>query len=299
MDNLSTLRDYVRYCATQMLKKGVFSGHGTANAFDEAYALVLHVLHLPFDTPEVYLGAHLTADEQTHILAMLQRRVDERMPLPYLMGYARFAGLDFTVTQEVLIPRSPIAELIESQFEPWVEVEQVTQILDLCTGSGCIGIACAYAFPDAHVDITDISYPALAVAKTNIQQHACDGQVKPILSDLFDALDGHKYDLIVSNPPYVSEAEVAALPPEYHKEPVLGLLAGKAGLDVVQRILAQARDHLTAHGVLVVEVGATADVLAETYPNVPFMWFDFEFGGEGVFLLTAEQLDNYADTFSH
>jgi len=297
MDNLTTLRDYVRYCASQLLKKNVFSGHGTENAFDEAYALVLHVLHLPFDMPEVYLGAHITAEEQAQILALLKRRVDERMPLPYLMGYARFAGLDFTVTQDVLIPRSPIAELIESQFEPWLEVDKVKRILDLCTGSGCIGIACAYAFSDASIDITDISYPALEVANKNIENHGCDAQVSAILSDLFDALAGRKYDLIVSNPPYVSETEAAALPPEYHKEPPLGLLAGKAGLDVVQRILEQARQYLTPHGVLVVEVGATADVLAETYPNVPFMWFDFEYGGEGVFLLTAEQLENYAGEF--
>ena len=209
----------------------------------------------------------------------------------------RFAGLDFVVNDAVLIPRSPIAELIESRFAPWLDAEEVTSVLDLGCGSGCIGIAAAYAFPNALVDLVDISPAALEVATRNIERHGLEGRVSAIQSDLFAAVSGERYDLMVSNPPYVSSAEMRGLPEEFRYEPALGLEAGDDGLDVVARILAEAADYLQPRGVLVVEVGSSAEHLLRRYPGVPFLWLDFERGGDGVFLLTAEQVSEWRDIF--
>lgn len=292
-----TIRDFVRWGASRFNEKGLFYGHGTDNALDEAAVLVLSALSLPADLPSAYLDCRVTPAERERILAILHQRIDERVPAAYLTREVMFAGLRFYVDERVLVPRSPIAELIENGFAPWVSDASVGRVLDLCTGSGCIAIGCAYCFPDASVDAVDISTKALEVARINIERHRLSDRVEPILSDLFDGLKGRRYDLIVSNPPYVSLDEYSNLPVEYHREPIVGLEAGHDGLDVVSRILEQAVDYLEPGGVLVMEVGSSAAALIERYPEVPFMWFDFERGGDGVFLLTAEELQEHRSWF--
>lgn len=296
-EGLISLRDWVRWGASRFRQAGLVFGHGTDNALDEALALVLHAVHLSHDLPADFLSSRVTSDEAAEIHDLLRQRVEQRIPAAYLIGEARFAGLDFDVDRSVLIPRSPIAELIQEGFAPWLDPHQVTSVLDLCTGSGCIGIACAHAFPEALVDLTDISPAALEVAGRNIERHALEGRVRALQADVYDGLDGERYDLIVSNPPYVSSDEMASLPDEYRHEPVLALHAGEDGMDIVARILAGGADTLRPGGIMVVEVGASADLLLARYPGVPFLWLDFEHGGDGVFLLTAEQLDEYRDLF--
>ena len=294
---LRSLRDWVRWGASRFNEAGLFFGHGTDNALDEALALVLHALHLRHDIPADYLDARITAAESAAVAELFAQRLDRRIPAAYQIGEARFAGLDFYVDENVLIPRSPIAELIEEGFAPWLDPDQVSSVLDLCCGSGCIGIACAYAFPLALVDLADISPAALDVATRNIERHDLEGRVRALRADVYDGLDGERYDLIVSNPPYVSSAEMQGLPDEYRHEPELGLEAGDDGMDVVARILAGGAEYLSPGGIMVVEVGFSADLLIGRYPDVPFLWLDFQRGGDGVFLLTAEQLDDYRDVF--
>ncbi len=292
---LLTLRDWVRWGASLFNANALYFGHGTDNALDEALALVLHAVHLDHSLPASFLDARVTQTEAQRIAQLMKRRVDERVPLAYLTGHARFAGLDFIVTPDVLIPRSPIAELIEASFQPWINPDSIDSVLDLCCGSGCIGIATAVALPDAHVDLVDISDKAIAVAEKNIQRHRLDAQVSAIESDLFECLDGRRYDLILCNPPYVSSDEYAALSGEYHQEPILGLEAGGDGLDVVRRILEEAADFLNPGGVLIVEVGSAAAALIDNYPDLPFTWLDFAHGGDGVFLLSREELVEAGD----
>ncbi|MDX1654949.1 MAG: 50S ribosomal protein L3 N(5)-glutamine methyltransferase [Candidatus Competibacteraceae bacterium] len=295
--HLLTIRDYIRYGASRMNQAQVHFGHGTDNGLDEAAALVLHTLDLPPDLHSEYFSARLVPEERRRVLALLERRVQERIPAAYLMHQAWFMGLPFYVDERVLVPRSPSAELIEGQFVPWVDPQRVEAILDLCTGSGCIGIACAYAFADARVDLADIDPGALEVARRNVADHGLDERVEVIRSDLFDALNGRRYQLIVSNPPYVARQEYRQLPPEYHHEPRLGLESGADGLEAVGRILGQAADYLTDDGVLVVEVGSAQQALEETFGEVPFTWLEFVRGGEGVFLLTRDQLVQYRERF--
>lgn len=297
IQQLDTIRDFIRWGFTRMVEAELFYGHGTDNALDESFALILHALHLPAEIPDPYLDCRLTESEKETIAALFKRRIEEHIPVPYLTHEAWFAHLPFYVDERVLIPRSPIAELIEAEFSPWLEPESVHNILDLCTGSGCIAIACAHAFPHAMVDACDISGQAIEVAQINIERHGLQAQVHAIQSDLFEQLEGRRYDLIVSNPPYVSRQEMRALPDEYHHEPVLGLEAGMEGLDIVKRILCEAPDHLNGRGVLVVEVGNSETALVQCFPEVPFLWLDFARGGEGVFLLTAEQLHDYQEYF--
>ena len=288
---LGTVRDFIRWGASRFNEHALAFGHGTDNAVDEAAALVLHALHLPPDLHAEYFQSRLTPAEQRAALDLLERRIVERKPAAYLTNRAWFMSLPFYVDERVLVPRSPLAELIERHFAPWLpDSRKVETILDLGTGSGCIGIACAYAFPDARVDLADISADALEVARRNIAEHGLGDQVEAIQSDLFSALEGRRYDLIVSNPPYVGLEELDNLPSEYHHEPRLGLAAGAAGLDVGVEILRQAAGHLQRDGLLIVEVGNAQYPLCEAFPDAPFTWLEFERGGQGVFLLNAAQL---------
>lgn len=290
---LNTIRDFLRYATSRFNAAALYYGHGTDNAWDEAVSLVLHTLHLPHDIHSHILDANLLHEEKLSLMRLINERVEKRIPVPYLTHEAWFAGLSFYVDERVLIPRSPIAELIEKQFSPWVNVDEVHHILDLCTGSACIAIACAKAFPDAQVAAVDISEDALAVAKTNVLRHHVEEQVHLYQSDLFSNLAHKKYDLIVSNPPYVNLEEMAELPAEYLHEPSLGLAAGETGLDVVTQMLRHAANYLTPNGVLIVEVGNSEIALQETYANVPFIWLEFERSDGGVFLLTAKDLQKY------
>lgn len=296
-DHLHTIRDFVRWGASRMNQAGLYFGHGTVDAIDEAAALVLHALHLPPDLHGDYFQAVLTRDEKDIVLDLLERRIRERKPAAYVINQAWFMGLSFYVDERVLVPRSPTAELIERQFTPWINPDAVETILDLGTGSGCIGIACAYAFPWAAVDLVDVCEDALVVARRNIEEHGVEDRVEAIQSNLFDDLQGRYYDLIISNPPYVSLEEMEQLPAEYRHEPALGLAAGEQGLDVVVKILRQAADLLNQGGILVVEVGNTRHALSEAFPEVPFVWLELERGGVGVFLLTVEQLRAFQHVF--
>lgn len=297
LDELHTLRDWWRWAISRFQQAGLHYGHGTDNAADEAMALVLQLLQLPFDRAGELLDARLTRAERQRLLAAIDRRCGERMPLPYIVGEAWFCGLTFSVNPSVLIPRSPIAELIETGFEPWLVVAGAPRILDLCTGSGCIGIACALHLSDSDVLLSDISGEALAVAGDNIRRHGVGDRVRTVQSDLFAGLQGERFDLIVSNPPYVDARDMAELPPEFLHEPRLALAAGEDGLDLVRTLLRQAADHLTGDGLLIVEVGNSWEALENAYPAVPFTWLEFERGGHGVFLLTRPQLVECASHF--
>ena len=290
-DELSTIRDFLRWAASEFIAAKLYYGHGTDNPWDEAEQLVLHAIHLAPPLGDEWLDAQLTRSERERVVANLQRRIEERIPAAYITGQAWFAGLPYVVDERVLVPRSPIAELIEKRFAPWL-VNEPQQILDLCTGSGCIGIACAHAFPDAYVQLSDISYDALAVAEENIQQHGLTERVFALQSDLFESLIGQRFDLIVSNPPYVDAEDMASLPDEFHAEPELGLSSGHDGLDFTRRLLQEAADFLTEEGVLVVEVGNSWPALEAAYPTLPFTWVEFKRGGHGVFVLTAQDLHN-------
>ena len=290
---LKTIRDFVRFATSQFNEALLCFGHGTDNAWDEAIALILHTLHLPHDINPVILDANLIEDEKKKLMLLIEKRVNLRIPVPYLTHTAWFAHLSFYVDERVLIPRSPIAELIENHFSPWLASEDIHDILDLCTGSGCIAIACAKTFDHIHVDASDISADALAVAKINALRHSVEDQVTFYQSDLFQSLPQKQYDIIVSNPPYVSTEEMMQLPKEYHHEPALSLNAGQQGLDIVLKILAHAIPYLKPHGILIVEVGNSEHELLNHFPQVPFTWPEFEHGGAGVFILTKEQIKKY------
>jgi ribosomal protein L3 glutamine methyltransferase len=298
-DGLLTIQDFIRWGASRFNAEGLFFGHGTDNALDESAELVLYALHLPPDLPATYRECHLSFPERVTVCELLERRMSDRKPAAYLTNRAWFAGLEFYVDENVMVPRSPLAELVEAGFDPWIEPEGAGRILDLCAGSGCIGIACAVYLPDAEVDLAEISTAALQVASRNLELHRVQERVHILESDLFEGVGDVRYDLIVSNPPYVSAAELAALPEEYRKEPQLGFAGGDTGLDLVLRILCDAPEHLEEKGVLVVEVGSTAMELEQRFPDIPFLWLDFERGGEGVFLMKREQLTEFHPLFAH
>ncbi|MEI6707363.1 MAG: 50S ribosomal protein L3 N(5)-glutamine methyltransferase [Methylococcales bacterium] len=298
LTTLSTIRDYIRWAASQFTEAQVCFGHGTSCALDEAAALVLHTIHQPYNLSEFYLESVLTPTERVAIVDIIHRRIKKRIPAAYLTHEAIFTGLSFYVDERVLVPRSPIAELIEQRFAPWVEEDNVVRILDLCTGSACIAIACGYAFRNALVDAVDLSEDALAVAEINVAKHLMEDSVTLYQSDLFQQLPAARYDIIVSNPPYVSTLEWTNLPNEFHAEPAMGFKGGESGLDLVLRILVDAADYLAEQGILVVEVGSSAETLQSIFPDVPFYWLDFDRGGDGVFLLTAEQVQHYHPLFT-
>ncbi|MBA2656962.1 MAG: 50S ribosomal protein L3 N(5)-glutamine methyltransferase [Tatlockia sp.] len=291
--HFETLTDYIRFGVSQASSANLYYGHGTDNAWDDILALILGSLFLPADINEQFFQARLTADEKLKLANQLWSRIVDKVPVPYLIKEAYFCGLTFYVDERVLIPRSPIAELIKQQFSPWINADQVERVLDLCTGSACIAIACSHAFPAALVDAVDISPDALAVAAINCKNYDLEETLTLIESDCWSKVPRVKYDLIVSNPPYVGQAEMLTLPEEYLHEPALALETENNGLAIVEKILANAHDYLSEKGILVVEVGATEELLAETYPELPFIWLDFENGGSGVFLLTRQQLQDY------
>lgn len=292
---LATIVDFIRYGASRFGGAGLTFGHSYDNALDESTHLVLHALHLPHDLAPAYGLARLTATETQAVLTLIDRRIEEHKPVAYLTGEAWFAGLKFKSDMRALVPRSPIAELIQAGFSPWLDERRVERALDLCTGSGCIGIAMAAHNPHWQVDLADISDDALELARENVEFQDVGARAHVIRSDLFAGLGGERYDLIVSNPPYVTDQEFAALPLEYSHEPALGLRAGDDGLDFALRILAAAPDHLGDDGVLIVEVGESERALVELLPQVPFNWIEFDVGQMGVFLLDRRDLVEQAE----
>jgi ribosomal protein L3 glutamine methyltransferase len=293
-----TVADFIGWTEQRFAGAGLYFGHGTDNPLDEAAWLVGSALKLTPPELEEHLEDELTPPQQDAIRALVDSRIRTRQPLAYLLKEAWFAGLKFYVDERVIVPRSLTAEFIAEQFQPWIDPVRVRRILDLCTGGGCMAIACTYAFPEASVDAVDISDAALAVARINVENHGFNERVRLLRSDLFSALKDERYDLIVTNPPYVAQVEMAALPPEYRHEPTLALASGAQGLDAIIRILAEAPSHLNPGGILVAEVGNSAERLQEKFPAVPFTWLITSAGDESVFLLTTEQLRQYHATFT-
>jgi ribosomal protein L3 glutamine methyltransferase len=291
LDELLTLRDWLRWAVSRFGAAGLYYGHGTDNAYDEAAYLILHTLHLPPDRLEPFLDARLTRQERLAVFNMLEQRVVRRVPAAYLTREAWLGQFRFYVDERVIVPRSYFAELIGEGFAPWVdEPEAVGSALDLCTGSGCLAILMAHAFPEAHVDAIDLSAEALAVARRNVDDYGLGDRIRLLQSDLLAGTDGHRYDLIVCNPPYVTAESMAALPAEYRHEPAMALGAGEDGLDVVRRLLATARRHLNDAGLLFVEVGHNAGIVEAAFPNLPFTWVDAPSGDGKIFLLQRDQL---------
>lgn len=299
-NDLVTLRDLIRWGTSQFNAAGLGFYQGMPTALDEAVYLCLSALHLPPDFSNEYFDCVLTMDERLRVLRLFQQRIELHKPSAYITNETWFAGLSFYVDERVLIPRSPIAELIQHQFSPWISPDKVNAVLDLCTGSGCIAIACAYAFEQAEVVAGDISGDALVVADINRRNHGLEDRLTLIQSDLFSSIPDTCYDIIVSNPPYVSEHEMAQLPAEFDFEPgELALAAGEQGLDIVLPLLSRAGRYLSDEGILVVEVGYSKPALEQALPEVPFVWVDFESGGDGVFVLTKEQLEKHQDNIIH
>jgi ribosomal protein L3 glutamine methyltransferase len=282
LDALSTIRDFIRWGSSEFNRRELTFGHGFATAFDEAKYLILHLLVLPPDWPDDYLDCVLTDRERGQVIEILRQRVNSRQPAAYITRESWFCGLKFYVDERVLVPRSPIAELIGNHFEPWIDSSRVHRILDLCTGSGCIAIASQYMFEEAEVSASDISLDALEVARINCREHDLGDQLTLYESDLFENIPAQKFDVIVSNPPYVDAEDMAALSEEYQFEPGIGLAAGDDGLVMVDRILCDAGDYHSDQGVLFIEVGNSQSVMIDKYGFLPMTWIDFEYGGSGV-----------------
>ncbi|MDD5299965.1 MAG: 50S ribosomal protein L3 N(5)-glutamine methyltransferase [Gallionella sp.] len=289
--NLHSVRDWLRFAVSRFNQAKLFFGHGSGNAYDEAAYLILHTLHLPPDRLDPFLDARLTDMERTEVLSIIQQRVEQRVPAAYLTHEAFLGDFSFYVDERVIVPRSFIAELLLEQLAPWItEPDEIGSVLDLCTGSGCLAILAAHAFPNASVDAVDLSSDALSVAERNVADYNLQERVRLIESDLFAKLGSQKYDIIISNPPYVDAASVAALPQEYLHEPKLALGSGDDGLDAARLILKQAAQHLTDNGVLVVEIGHNREVLEAAYPSLPFTWLDVSAGDQFVFMLHRNDL---------
>lgn len=292
LNSLHTIKDWIRFGIGQSYAHNLFYGHGSDNPTDEIIALILRTLELPLDLDTLFLTTNLLPLEKEALFEKLRLRIDERLPVSYLLNEAVFCSQSFYIDQRVLIPRSPVSELIEEQFSPWIEPEKVTSLCDMCTGSGCIGIAAALHLPNLeHTTLVDISQDALDVAKINIARFGLEDYVKPIHSDLWENVSADsKFDVIISNPPYVPKSSMDALPDEYLHEPQFALDGGDDGLYLVDKILADAHNYMSKNGILIVEVGEAQPYLEEKYPNIPFTWLQFINGGEGVFLLTAQEL---------
>lgn len=288
---LFTIRDWLRFTVSRFEESSIFFGHGTDNAYDEAVWLILSALHLPLDTLDNFIDARITESERKHLAHLIERRISEHIPTAYLLREAWLKGFKFYVDERVIVPRSFIAELLENGLSPWVDYpEMIESAADICTGSGCLGVLLAHAFPDAEVDVIDISPDAIAVANINISNYQLQDRVTAIESDMFSALAGKRYDLIISNPPYVDAPSMAQLPREYRNEPQIALGSGEAGLDHTHTLLREAANHLNDNGLLIVEIGHNRSALMEAYPQLPFTWLEVESGDEFVFLLYKEQL---------
>jgi ribosomal protein L3 glutamine methyltransferase len=288
---LSTLRDLLRFAVSRYNEAHLFFGHGTDNAWDEAVYLLLHSLHLPLDRLEPFLDAKLTSAERADLLHLIERRVKERLPVAYLTNEAWLGEFSFYVDERVIVPRSFIAELLREQLAPWVEdPDAVADVLDLCTGSACLAILAAHAFPAARIDAVDLSPDALAVARHNVADYDLAARIRLVEGNLFAGLKSRRYDLIIANPPYVNAAAMATLPAEYRREPELALASGDDGLDLTRAILAGARRHLRPHGLLVVEIGHNREALEAAFPETPFTWLDTTAGDQYVFLLHRDDL---------
>jgi ribosomal protein L3 glutamine methyltransferase len=288
---LLTIRDWLRYAVSQFEASDIFYGHGTDNAYDEAVWLVMSALHLPMDTLNNFFDARITNIERSKLSQLLEQRISSHTPTAYLVKEAWLQGLKFFVDERVLVPRSFIAELLNDDLSPWIEYpELVESAADICTGSGCLGIMLASAFPNATVDVVDISTDALDVANINIANYGLEDQVTAIQSDMFTALKGRKYDVIISNPPYVDAPSMAELPAEYRNEPQIALGSGRDGLDHTHTLLREAGHYLNENGILIVEIGHNRDALQAAYPNIAFNWLEVSSGNEFVFLLTKAQL---------
>ena len=287
---MNTPRQLIDWAEGRFIQADLFYGHGTDNALDEAVFLVLGALDMPFDVDPERLNELVAPAELKRIKELVDDRITSRRPVAYLLNQAWFAGLSFYVDERVLIPRSPVAELIREEFSPWIKRDEVKNILDIGTGSGCIALACATVFPEAVVDATDVSPDALEVARINCERHGQFERINLVRSDLFEALEDKRYDIIISNPPYVPDEEISTLPAEYRHEPPQALIAGADGLDIISRILLDAHKFMTDRGILVVETGQGRGALEAKYPETPFVWLELEHGGDGVFLLTREDL---------
>jgi ribosomal protein L3 glutamine methyltransferase len=291
--SLKTVRDCLRFAVSRFNEAELFFGHGSHNAFDEAAYLILHTLNLPLDRLDPFLDARLTQSELYDVLDIIERRTEQRIPAAYLTNQAWLGDMSFYVDERVIVPRSFIAELLREQLSPWIsDAENVHNVLDMCTGSGCLAILASHAFPNAHVDAVDLSVDALDVAQYNVTDYDLEDRISLIESDMFAKLKSKKYDLIISNPPYVDAPSVAALPQEYKYEPEQALGSGTDGLDATRNILEHAAKHLTDKGILVVEIGHNREVLEEAFPDLPFTWLDVSAGDEYVFMLHRNDLSD-------
>lgn len=293
-----SLGQVLQWCFEALSHSDVYYGHGTDNPWDEAVQLVLSVADLPLDSSDAVLPRPLSETERERIQTFLRLRIEEHQPLPYLLGRAWFAGLEFGCDKRAIVPRSPIAELILNDFQPWYSGPRPTRILDLCCGGGCIGLAAAHYNAELQVDLVDLDPDALELAQENIQRLGLAERAQVIQSDLFDAVPNAQYDLILSNPPYVDLADLSSMPKEYHHEPELALGSGDDGLYLTRKILARAAQFLSDHGLLILEVGNSAEALEQNFPLVPFTWLEFEHGGHGVFAITGSELKEFSESWS-